>query len=85
MFDTAARMDLTGARALGQARDARWAAGPDYTVVRLSAPEGMALSAQGQGGTWTVSALQRGAGAACVGLPVLSVFSFRAMKSGAML
>lgn len=55
VFDTAARMDLTGARALGQARDARWAAGPDYTVVRLSAPEGLALSAQGQGGTWTVT------------------------------
>lgn len=55
VFDTAARMDLTGARALGPARDARWAAGPDYTVVRLSAPEGLALSAEGQGGTWTVT------------------------------
>ena len=55
VFDTAARMDLTGARALGPARDARWAAGPDYTVVRLTAPEGLALSAEGQGGTWTVT------------------------------
>ncbi len=55
VFDTAARMDLTGARALGPARDARWAAGPDYTVVRLSAPEGLPLSAEGQGGTWTVT------------------------------
>ena len=39
VFDAAARLDLTGARALGPARDARWAAGPDYTVVRLAAPD----------------------------------------------
>ncbi len=55
VFDAGARLDLTGARALGPARDARWAAGPDYTVVRLAAPEGLALSAEGQGGTWTVT------------------------------
>mgnify|MGYP001398925154 CR=1 FL=1 len=54
VFDAAARMDLAGAKALGPARDARWAAGPDYTVVRLAAPSDLALSAEGQGGTWTV-------------------------------
>lgn len=54
VFDTAARMDMTGAKALGPARDARWAAGPDYTAVRIAAPEGLSVTAQGQGGTWTV-------------------------------
>lgn len=55
VFDTAARMDLTGAKALGPARDARWAAGRDYTAVRIAAPDGLAVSAEGQGGTWTVT------------------------------
>lgn len=54
VFDTAARMDMTGAKALGPAKDARWAAGPDYTAVRVAAPDGLGVSAQGQGGTWTV-------------------------------
>ena len=55
VFDTAARMDLTGAKALGRARDARWSAGPDYTVVRLAAPGDLPVSAHGQGGIWTVT------------------------------
>ncbi|MCA0367195.1 MAG: hypothetical protein LCH57_03925 [Proteobacteria bacterium] len=55
VFDAAARMDMTGAKALGPAKDARWAAGPDYTAVRVAAPDGLAVSAQGQGGTWTVT------------------------------
>ncbi|KAK0341612.1 hypothetical protein LTR94_025680, partial [Friedmanniomyces endolithicus] len=55
VFDTAAKMDLAGAKSLGPAKDARWAAGPDYTVVRIAAPEGLAVSAQGQGGLWTVT------------------------------
>ncbi|MEL1606830.1 hypothetical protein V2W52_20100, partial [Acinetobacter baumannii] len=55
VFDTAARMDMTGAKALGPARDARWAAGPGYTAMRIAAPDGLGVAAQGQGGTWTVT------------------------------
>ena len=55
VFDTAAKMDLTGAKALGPAKDARWAAGPDYTAVRIAAPDGLPVAAEGQGGTWTVT------------------------------
>jgi hypothetical protein len=47
VFDTAAKMDLTGAKALGPAKEARWAAGPDYTAVRIAAPDGLSVSAQG--------------------------------------
>ena len=55
VFAAAARLDLTGARNLGPAGEARWAAGPDYTVVRISAPEGMAVSAVGEGSSWSVT------------------------------
>ncbi|WP_395942766.1 tetratricopeptide repeat protein [Brevundimonas sp.] len=55
VFDTAAKMDLTGAKALGPAKDARWGAGPDYTAVRIAAPDGLPVAALGQGGTWTVT------------------------------
>jgi len=56
VFDTAARLSLppTG-RALGPVGEARWAAGPDYTVVRIAAREGLAVSASGQGSNWTVT------------------------------
>ena len=49
VFDTPARMDMTGARQLGPARDARWAAGPGYTAMRIAAPETMGVAAQGAG------------------------------------
>jgi tetratricopeptide (TPR) repeat protein len=55
VFDTAARMDMTGAKALGPAKDAQWAAGPGYTALRITEAEGLGVSAQGQGGTWTVT------------------------------
>ena len=55
VFDTAARLDMSGAKQLGPAKDARWAAGPGYTAMRVSAPDGVAVAAQGQGGTWTVT------------------------------
>ncbi len=55
VFDTAARMDMTGAKVLGPAKDAHWAAGPGYTAMRIAAPDGLGVSAQGQGGTWTVT------------------------------
>ena len=54
VFDTAARLDMSGAKQLGPAKDARWAAGPGYTAMRVSAPDGVAVAAQGRGGTWTV-------------------------------
>ncbi|HRO34166.1 MAG TPA: hypothetical protein PLQ03_12230 [Brevundimonas sp.] len=54
VFDAAARMDLSGAKALGPAREARWAAGPDYTVVRVAAPENLSVSAVAEGSTWKV-------------------------------
>ena len=55
VFDAAARLDMSGAKQLGPAKDARWAAGPGYTAMRVSAPDGVAVAAQGQGGTWTVT------------------------------
>ena len=55
IFDTAARMDLSKARAMGPAGEARWAVGPDYTAIRIPAPEDLAVSARGEGATWTVT------------------------------
>ena len=63
VFDTAARMDMprvsgrtkAGVAGLGPASDARWAVGPTYTAIRIAAPEGLAVSAAGQGATWTVT------------------------------
>ncbi|MBX3478245.1 MAG: hypothetical protein KF910_11595 [Brevundimonas sp.] len=55
VFDAAARMDFKGATNLGPAGGARWAAGPDYTVVRVAAPENLAVSATADGGRWTVT------------------------------
>ncbi|MEQ7156604.1 hypothetical protein [Brevundimonas aurifodinae] len=55
VFDTAARMDMSRARDLGPATDARWATGPDYTALRIAAPEGLAVTASGQGATWSVT------------------------------
>ncbi|MES2861187.1 MAG: hypothetical protein V4701_06915 [Pseudomonadota bacterium] len=54
VFDTAARMDMAGARDLGVASDARWAAGPDYTALRIAAPENLPVSAVAEGSKWTV-------------------------------
>ncbi|AQR61128.1 hypothetical protein BZG35_05250 [Brevundimonas sp. LM2] len=54
VFDTAARMDLKAAADLGPGREARWAVGPDYTAMRISVPEGQAVTATGQGAAWTV-------------------------------
>jgi len=55
VFDTAARMDMSQAKALGAAKSARWAAGPDYTAIRIEAPEGLPVSAAAQGAVWTVT------------------------------
>jgi tetratricopeptide (TPR) repeat protein len=56
VFDAAAKLSLPkSGRTLGAAGEARWAVGADYTVVRVAAPEGMAVSAKGQGGEWTIT------------------------------
>jgi tetratricopeptide (TPR) repeat protein len=54
VFDTAARMDLKAASDLGSGREARWAVGPDYTAMRISVPEGQAVTTVGAGSSWTV-------------------------------
>jgi tetratricopeptide (TPR) repeat protein len=54
VFDTVARLDMAGARTLGPATDARWAAGADYTAVRIAAPEGLPVSVVSAGSSWTV-------------------------------
>jgi tetratricopeptide (TPR) repeat protein len=56
VFDAAARLDLDqAARDLGPATGVRWAAGPDYVVARIAAPEGLAVSADSSGAAWTVN------------------------------
>ncbi|HEY1224452.1 MAG TPA: hypothetical protein VGE54_04410 [Brevundimonas sp.] len=55
VFDTAARMDMSGAQALGPASDARWAAGPDYVALRIAAPGNLPVSASADGSAWTVT------------------------------
>lgn len=54
VFDTVARLDMAGARTLGPATDARWAAGADYTAVRIAAPDNLPVSVVSQGSGWTV-------------------------------
>ena len=55
VFDAAARLDMPKGAAMGPAEEARWATGPDYTVVRIAAPDNLQVSAQGQGAGWTVT------------------------------
>ncbi|MDZ4362126.1 MAG: hypothetical protein U0943_01940, partial [Brevundimonas sp.] len=52
VFDTVARLDMARANNLGPATDARWAAGPDYVAVRISAPRNLPVSAISDGATW---------------------------------
>jgi tetratricopeptide (TPR) repeat protein len=55
VFDTAARLDLSGATALGPASDVHWTAGPGHVAVRVAAPAGAPVSATANGTTWTVT------------------------------
>lgn len=55
VFDTAARMDLSGAKALEGVGKPRWAAGPDFTAVRIPAGEGQGVSARADGASWIVT------------------------------
>ncbi|WP_298744859.1 hypothetical protein [uncultured Brevundimonas sp.] len=55
VFDTPARLDLSGAARLGPASGIHWAAGPDHVAVRVAAPRGAPVSAMADGATWTVT------------------------------
>jgi len=55
VFDTPARLDMGGAKALGPATGAHWTAGPDHVAVRIAAPRALRVSATSNGSTWTVS------------------------------
>ncbi len=55
VFDTAAKLDMAGARDTGPAGAPRWAVGADYTVVRIPAAAALAVSAKGDGSGWTVT------------------------------
>jgi len=54
VFDTPARLDMSGARQLGPVSDAHWTAAPDHVAVRIAAPKGLAVSAVAEGSNWTV-------------------------------
>lgn len=55
VFDTPARLDMSGAKALGPATDARWTAGPEHVAVRIAAPENLPVSARPDGTSWVVT------------------------------
>ena len=55
VFDAAARFDMSGSRALGPVANARAASGPDYSVIRLAAPNNARVAAVAEGSTWIVT------------------------------
>jgi len=55
VFDTPARLDMSGATELGPGSDAHWTAGPDHVAVRIAAPAAAPVSASADGSTWTVT------------------------------
>ncbi|HEY0600092.1 hypothetical protein [Brevundimonas sp.] len=55
VFDTPARLDMSGATQLGPASDAHWTAGPDHVAIRVAAPANAPVSAAASGSTWTVT------------------------------
>jgi tetratricopeptide (TPR) repeat protein len=55
VFDAKAKLDLSAApKSLGAVKRVRWAAGPDFTVVRVDAPEGLSVQTFAEGSTWRV-------------------------------
>jgi tetratricopeptide (TPR) repeat protein len=55
VFDAKARLDVAQAlRNLGPAKGLSWTSGDGWTVVRLAAPEGVAVTASAVGPTWNV-------------------------------
>jgi hypothetical protein len=69
VFDAPGRMEVPRDLDLGPATDLRWAAGPDYLVVRVAAPEALPVSARDEGAGWVVSigGLPTGRGGVVVG------------------
>ncbi|MGO4409700.1 MULTISPECIES: hypothetical protein [unclassified Brevundimonas] len=55
VFDAAARMNMPAAAKAGGAAKARWAAGPDFTAIRIPAGEGQTVSARADGAAWIVT------------------------------
>ncbi|MDY6922383.1 MAG: hypothetical protein SWI22_00290 [Pseudomonadota bacterium] len=55
VFDTPARLDMSGAARLGPASDIHWTAAPDHVAVRVAVPAGAPVSATATGSTWTVA------------------------------
>ncbi|MEG0819511.1 MAG: hypothetical protein RSG56_08705, partial [Brevundimonas sp.] len=55
VFDAAARMNMPAAAKAGDAAKARWAAGPDFTAIRIPAAEGQTVSARADGASWIVT------------------------------
>lgn len=51
VFDTKSAIQIKS----GEANGIRWAAGPDYTVVRIEAPGNQPLAARTEGASWIVS------------------------------
>ena len=60
VFDTKAAVQIKS----GQGDGIRWAAGPDYTVVRIEAPSAQPVSARVQGANWIVALGESTAGEA---------------------
>ena len=55
VFDAAARMQLPASAKVPAINGARWAAGPDFTALRIPVPQGQSLSARADGSSWIVS------------------------------
>ena len=56
VFDTAAKIDISGApHGFRQVSKIQAVQGPDFTAVRIAAPPDIAASVVGQGGEWTVA------------------------------
>jgi tetratricopeptide (TPR) repeat protein len=55
VFDAAARMNMPAAAKAGEAAKARWAAGPDFTAIRIPVGEGQTVSARADGASWIVT------------------------------
>jgi tetratricopeptide (TPR) repeat protein len=56
VFDSKAVLDLSQTpKSLGAVKRVRWAAGPDFTVVRIEAPQDAAIAASAEGSTWSVT------------------------------
>jgi tetratricopeptide (TPR) repeat protein len=56
VFDAKAQLDIAGApKALGPVKRMRWASGPDFTALRVVAPEDTTAALTNVGGVWSVA------------------------------